>query len=154
MYQNGAMGGDGGGVAGNIGGIRRAAGDQYDVGEAGVSYPSNGIGAGAEEAEEIHLGLEFVDLLLELLLRLPCLHVALAARAGVAIAVVLLARLALHPQPPPRSRRGRRVDVVIVLLLVVLVAEIHVGIGGEPPPALVVPPHSVCVSVCGFFFFN
>lgn len=140
------MGGDGGRVAGHVGGIRRAAGDQNDVGEAGVIDPSYGIRAVAEEAEEIDLGLEFLDLLLELLLRLAGLHVALAASAGVAIAVVLLARLALHPHTPPRRSGGRRVDVIVLLLLllIILVAEIDVGIGREPPPALVVPPHSVC----------
>lgn len=56
------MGGDGGRVAGHIGGIRRAAGDQNDVGEARSVGPSYGIRGGAEEAEEIDLGLKFIDL--------------------------------------------------------------------------------------------
>lgn len=145
------MGGDGGGVAGHIGGIRRAAGDQNDVGEAGGVGPSYGVGAGAEEAEEIDLGLEFLDLSLQLLLRLAGLLVALAARAGAAIAVLLLARQALHPHPPPRRRRGRRVVSVRRLVFFVLLrVEFNVGIGREPPPALVVPPHCVCRCVCDF----
>lgn len=138
------MGGDGRRVAR---GVRRATGDQNDVGEAGSDGPSRGIGAGGEQAEKIDLGFEFVDLSLELLLRLAGLLVALAARAGVAIAVILLARQALHPQPPPRRRGGRSVVVVVfVLFFFFVLVEVDVGIGGEPPPAMLAPPHSFLIN--------
>lgn len=83
--QNGLMGGHGHGGAG--GGI--LGGNQNDVGEGGV-------GKGASEAEEGHLGLEVVDLVLELLLGFVGLLIALLAGTGVVGFVVLQARYALH----------------------------------------------------------
>lgn len=93
---------------GNRGGERSAipvGGNQDDVGEARGGRSPGKI-EGGPEPEEGDLGLEVVDLGLELLLRLAGLLVTLLARPGVARAVLLAARDAPHPL---RRRRRRPV---------------------------------------------
>ena len=92
--QNGLMSRDGNGRA------TRAVlgGDQNDVGEARCMEPIAMVMwiDWGPEPEESNLGLEIIDLALELFLRLVSLIVALLARAGVTCVVVLLARYAPH----------------------------------------------------------
>lgn len=91
------MGRDGDGGGGIVGG------EQNDVGEG------SGVKGASGEFEEGDLGLEVVDLALELLLGLVGLLVALLARAGVTCVVVLQAGYALHlPDRCCLSCRHRR----------------------------------------------
>lgn len=92
--QNGLMGGDGDGGPSRwfIGG-----GDENDVGEAGSTGPVVAVVVERRpEPEKSDLGLQVLDLPLQLLLRLIRLLVALLARARFICVVLILARHAPH----------------------------------------------------------